>query len=175
MSTCAIVSFRLGGTDGVSIVADAWSRSLVDLGFRILTVAGEGPVDHLVPGLAIGAEAPPTADELADALAGADLVVVENLCTIPLNLPAARVTAEVLAGRPAVLHHHDPPWQRQRFAHITELPAVDPAWRHACINQRTRGELAERGIEAVTIYNGFATESGIIAPTRITVVQLTAR
>ena len=35
------------------------------------------------------------------ALAGADLVVVENLCTIPLNLPAARVVGRVprAAGR----------------------------------------------------------------------------
>ncbi len=158
MPTCALVSFRLGGTDGVSIVAEAWGHSLASLGFTVTTVAGEGPVDRLVPGLALGAEAPPAAPALAAALAGIDLVVVENLCTIPLNLPAARVTAQVLAGRPAILHHHDPPWQRERFAHITELPPDDPAWRHVCINRRTRTEMAERGIEAVTIYNGFATD-----------------
>ncbi|MET1039674.1 MAG: hypothetical protein ABWZ90_01420, partial [Acidimicrobiales bacterium] len=29
------------------------------------------------------------------------------------------------------------------------------AWRHVCINRRTQRELAWRGIEAVTIYNGF--------------------
>ncbi len=61
----------------------------------------------------------------------------------------------MLAGRSAILHHHDPPWQRARFAHITELPPTDPAWRHVCINRRTQRELAWRGIEAVTIYNGF--------------------
>lgn len=158
MPTCALVSFRLGGTDGVSIVAEAWGHSLASLGFTVTTVAGEGPVDRLVPGLAIGAEEAPDPAALRTALADADLVVVENLCTIPLNLPAARVTAEVLAGRPAILHHHDPPWQRERFAHLTELPPDDPAWRHVCINQRTRAEMADRGIEAVTIYNGFATD-----------------
>ena len=126
MSTCAIVSFRLGGTDGVSIVAEAWAASLTELGFTIRTVAGEGPVDRLVPGLAIDAATPPTNGEVAEALADVDLVVVENLATIPLNLPAARVLGAVLAGRPAILHHHDPPWQRARFAHITELPPTTP-------------------------------------------------
>ena len=92
---------------------------------------------------------------MAAALAGADLVVVENLCTIPLNLPAARIVARVLAGRPAILHHHDPPWQRPAFEHVTELPPLDPAWRHVTINHLTEGQMAERGIPATTIYNGF--------------------
>jgi glycosyltransferase involved in cell wall biosynthesis len=80
---------------------------------------------------------------------------VENLCTIPLNLPAARAVAAVLRGRPAVLHHHDPAWQRERLAHITELPPVDPAWRHVTINRLTQQQLAERGIAATTIYSAF--------------------
>ena len=155
MATCAIVSFRLGLSDGVSVVAARWGRILERLGFRVLTVAGEGPVDRLVPGLAIGAPEPPEAGEVAAALSGADLVVVENLCTIPLNLPAARVVATVLAGRPALLHHHDPPWQRERFAHITELPPDDGAWRHVTINKLTEGQMAARGIRATTIHNAF--------------------
>jgi glycosyltransferase involved in cell wall biosynthesis len=85
---------------------------------------------------------------------------VENLCTIPLNLPASRVVAEVLAGRPAVLHHHDPPWQRERWAHVTELPPRDPAWRHVTINQLTCAEMTARGYDATCIYNGFPVETG---------------
>ena len=155
MATCAIVSFRLGLSDGVSVVAARWGRILEQLGFGVVTVAGEGPVDRLVPGLAIGAPEPPDLGEMAAVLADADLVIVENLCTIPLNLPAARVVARVLAGRPAVLHHHDPPWQRERFAHITELPPDDAAWRHVTINRLTEGQMAARGIHATTIHNPF--------------------
>ncbi len=127
------------------------------------TVAGEGPVDRTVPALAIGAaeqDLDLTTRQLSAALGDADLVVVENLLSIPLNLSASRATAAVLAGRPAIIHHHDPPWQRERFAHITELPPHDPAWRHVTINRMTVDEMADRGIEAVCIYNGFPIETG---------------
>jgi glycosyltransferase involved in cell wall biosynthesis len=159
MPTCALVSFRLGLTDGVSIVAANWQRSLEALGFETVTVAGEGDIDRVVPGLQIGAEPVEQADVSA-ALADADLVVVENLCTIPLNLAAARAVARALAGRPAIMHHHDPPWQRTHFAHVTELPIDDPAWRHVTINELTRGQLLDRGIVATTIYNGFDVHEG---------------
>ena len=150
------------------MVADTWQRIFADLGWTVTTVAGEGPVDHLLPGLAIRAPEPPSDDAIAAALTGADLVVVENLCTIPLNLPAARAVARVLSGRQAILHHHDPPWQRSELAHITELPPRDPAWRHVTINRLTEREMAERGIEATTIYNGFdvTTPPGDRADTR---------
>jgi glycosyltransferase involved in cell wall biosynthesis len=167
----AVVSFRLGLHDGVSVVADAWRQSLEHLGWETYGVAGEGPVEHLIPELAIDADEPappesagslrdvdsPLVATLEAALARADIVLVENLLSIPLNLRASRAVAAVLRGRPAVLHHHDPPWQRQRFAHITELPPDDAAWRHVTINNLTRQQFAERGIDAVTIYNGFET------------------
>jgi mannosylglucosylglycerate synthase len=155
VSEVAFVSFRLGRHDGVSVVAATWARIFGELGWGVRTVAGDGPVDHLLPGLAVGAADPPTAEALDTALDGAELVVVENLCTIPLNLPAARVVADRLRGRTAVLHHHDPPWQRAQWEHVTELPPTDPAWRHVTINQLTEGQMATRGIDAVTIYNGF--------------------
>ena len=158
MPTVTLVSFRLGRHDGVSVVARTWERVLGDLGWTVTTVAGDGPVDHLVEGLALGATEAPDPTAVEAAIGGADLVVVENLCTIPLNLPAARVVAATLRGRPAVLHHHDPAWQRAALAHITELPPDDPAWRHVTINRLTEGQLAERGIRANTIYNAFDVE-----------------
>jgi glycosyltransferase involved in cell wall biosynthesis len=155
MTTCAIVSFRLGLTDGVSIVAQTWVDALRSFGFDVVTVAGEGPVDRIVSGLRMDGTDPPSTGEVERALRDADLVVVENLCTIPINLPAARIVARVLRGRPAILHHYDPAWQRERFASITELPPDDPAWVHVTINHLTTAEMAERGITATTIYNGF--------------------
>lgn len=182
MPTCAIVSFRLGLNDGVSIVAATWGRILAELGFDVVTVAGEGPVDRVVAGLGIdsrhqpphapGTKGPPADPRLvgavAEALADADLVVVENLCTIPLNLPAALAVGEVVAGRPTVFHHHDPPWQRAEWAHVDALPLRGPdgrgdsgptgPWRHVTINRLTQAQFAERGIDATCIYNGFATD-----------------
>ena len=155
MPTVAIVSFRLGLHDGVSVVAESWRRVLTELGWSVVTVAGEGPVDRLLPGLAVAAPEGPTDGEVAEALGDAEVVVVENLCTIPLNLSASRAVTRSLRGRAAVLHHHDPPWQRDHLAHITELPPDDAAWRHVTINRLTQRQLADRGIVATTVYNGF--------------------
>ncbi len=185
MGLCAVVSFRLGLSDGVSIVAETWQRALRAGGWETMTVAGEGPVDHLIEELAIGAFGGPNpgrdggeipaglydrsarpevhsttlveevAAKLESVLAEADVVLVENLLSIPLNPIASRALANVLAGRAAVLHHHDPPWQRTRFAHVTELPPNDPLWHHVTINRMTQREFEERGFTATTIYNGF--------------------
>ncbi len=155
MGTCAILSFRLGMTDGVSVVADLWRQALERLGWTTTTIAGDGPVDHLIPGLAIDATRPPSTTDLEQALGPCDLVIVENLLSIPLNLAASAVVIDTLAGRPAILHHHDPPWQRTRFAHVTHLPPDHPAWAHVTINRLTERQFADRGLSATTIYNGF--------------------
>ncbi len=131
-----------------------WQGALARLGFTTFTVAGDGPVDHLLPGLAIGADQPPTRQELVTVLADADLVVVENLCSLPLNPAAADVVASTLVGRPAVLHHHDLPWQRVRYAHHPP-PPNDPHWSQVTINDLSRHQLGNRGLPATTVYNAF--------------------
>jgi glycosyltransferase involved in cell wall biosynthesis len=138
------------------VVAAGWATILRDGGWDVVTVAGNGPVDRLVPGLAWPVTAPPPeVDEVRSAVADADLVIVENLCSLPLNPGATEVVARALRGRPALLHHHDLPWQRERFAGVAGWPASDDAWQHVTINDVSRHQLAERGIEAVTIRNGF--------------------
>ncbi|HEX9546452.1 MAG TPA: glycosyltransferase [Acidimicrobiales bacterium] len=157
----AIISFRLGGADGVSVEAAKWDWALRQLGFHTRTVAGAGRADYLLPGLGPGgavtdgAEPPPVdRHALGAALAAADLVVVENLCSLPLNPAASKAVAEALEGRRAILHHHDLPWQRERFRDCP-APPDDPAWQHVTVSDLSRSQLAARGIEAMTIHNAF--------------------
>jgi glycosyltransferase involved in cell wall biosynthesis len=152
-----LISFRLGGTDGVAIESAKWAAALTSLGHSVRTIAGEGVADDIIPALAINATTPTSINELRVAFDDADLVVVENLASLPLNLEARDVLYRALRGRRALFHHHDLPWQRPHLAHL-EGPLAGPLWHHVTINELSRRELLERGIDAVTIMNSFDCE-----------------
>jgi mannosylglucosylglycerate synthase len=161
-----VVSFRLGGSDGVAVEARKWAWALGELGFHVRRVAGaiedDGrPDDTVLPGLAIDAASDASAiDEAVVAAAlDADLVIVDNLCSLPLNVEAAQVVARVTArhrGR-VLFRHHDLPWQRRHLAHLgADLPPRIDGAIHATINLRSRRELHARGFaDATTVHNFF--------------------
>ena len=149
-----MLSFRLGASDGVSIESAKWVTALHQLGHDVRTIAGSGSADVIIEGLALDASSPPDLEQLANAIGRSDLVIVENLVSLPLNVRARDVVYQVLHGRRAILHHHDLAWQRAHLAHL-EGPRDEPLWRHVTINELSRRELSERGIEAVTIMNSF--------------------
>ena len=166
-----VVSFRLGGADGVAVEARKWAWALGELGYEVRRVAGaiedEGlPHDVVLPGLSIDAPAGASSSgtgvdpsELAAAFDGANLVIVENLCSLPLNVNAAHAVARAADehhGR-VVFRHHDLPWQRRHLAHLaTELPPRVEGALHATINLRSRRELEARAFTgATTIHNYF--------------------
>ncbi len=162
--TAVFLSFRLGGADGVSVEARKWEWAIRELGFTTRRIAGDfgdalRPDDTWLPFLEIeppdGAKPEPA--ELSAAIAGADLVVVENLCSLPLNPVASETAAAVLAqhrGR-VLFHHHDLPWERAHLAHLTSFPPRRPNSVHVTINQHARRALAGRGIEAHLVRNAF--------------------
>ena len=111
----------------MSIEAAKWAWALEQLGFEVAVAWHDADVD---------------------------VVIVENVLSLPMEPTFAADVARALQGRPAILRHHDLPWQRPWWAD-RRVPD-DPAWAHVVINTRSAAELRERqGIDAVVLPNRF--------------------
>ena len=151
----ALVSYRLGGTDGVSHEAAKWRGAFTSLGHEVTAVAGAGHPDVLVDGLMSPSPPETFRDALVASLEAADLVVVENVFSLPLY-PAARDTLlDVLRGRPVLARHHDWWFERAALATRTGL-GDDRAWRHVTLNQLAASAMRYRGLVTTTLPNHFA-------------------
>jgi len=94
-----------------------------------------------------------------------DVLIIENALTIPMHIPLGVAITEFLleTGMPAIAHHHDFMWERQRF----QISAVDdylemafpprvPQLQHVVINQAAREEIAWRkGLPSILVPNVF--------------------
>jgi len=92
-----------------------------------------------------------------------DILILQNVLTIPMHIPLGIAVTEFLleTQMPAISHHHDFHWERQRF----QISAVEdylemafppriPHLQHVVINQAARDQLGYRkGISSVLIPN----------------------
>ncbi len=94
-----------------------------------------------------------------------DLLIPENALAIPMHIPLGLALTEFLAetGMPAVAHHHDFSWERDRFLvnGVNDylqyaFPPSLPNIRHVVINSAASRQLSfRRGISNVVIPNVF--------------------
>jgi glycosyltransferase involved in cell wall biosynthesis len=94
-----------------------------------------------------------------------DLLIVENAWAIPMQLPLGVALRRLVerTGLPAIGHHHDYWWERDRFAGCIVPEVLDEAFppdlpnvRHVSINSIAAGELMRRrGLDSVVVPNVF--------------------
>ncbi len=103
-----------------------------------------------------------------------EILIIENAVTIPLNLPLGLAITEFIAetGYPAIAHHHDFHWERQRFQVncvgdylAAAFPPTLPSIRHVVINTIQSQQIASRyGVTARVIPNVMDFDSPPPAP-----------
>ncbi len=94
-----------------------------------------------------------------------DALIVENAWAIPMHLPLGVALRDLAAetGLPAIGHHHDYWWERERFADCIVPEVLDAAFppdlpniRHVSINSLAAAQLRERrGLTSTVVPNVF--------------------
>ncbi len=164
-----IVAARLDVDESIAVESAHWDAALAALGFEVRRAAGtfggshHGPRhadDVTIRGLdATSGEPAPSAATIAAALDGSDLVVVENLASLPSPAPVSAAVVGGLRqlqrhGTRVVLHHHDLPSQRRdRNDGNAEFPARLDGALHVATSQRSRRELLALGCAPVAFVN----------------------
>jgi glycosyltransferase involved in cell wall biosynthesis len=98
-----------------------------------------------------------------------DLLITENALTIPMHIPLGLALTELIVetGIPAIAHHHDFAWERQRFTVncvgdflSMSFPPRLHTINHVVINSEARQQLSFRcGISSTVIPNVFDFET----------------
>ncbi len=195
------ISFRISGTDGVSLETMKWARVLEQMGHNCYYMAGELDLPEerslVVPeahftheevrrlyAMAFDAALRPRElttglhalrETLIDAMYGfvekfdLDLIVPQNVLTIPLNISLAMAITEFIAetGIHTIAHHHDFFWERKRFLRNCVWDYFNSCYpphlnsiEHVVINSSAQNQLALRtGIAATLIPNVMSFES----------------
>lgn len=94
-----------------------------------------------------------------------DVLIIQNAVTIPMHIPLGIAITEFLLETeiPAIAHHHDFYWERDRFqvSNVIDylemaFPPCIPHLQHVVINQAARDSLAWRkGLPSLLIPNVF--------------------
>jgi glycosyltransferase involved in cell wall biosynthesis len=92
-----------------------------------------------------------------------EVLIPQNILAIPMHLPLGLAMTEVIAetGLPAIAHHHDFTWERERFVVSAvndylraAFPGGLPGVEHVVINSMAQKELARRcSLSSVVIPN----------------------
>jgi glycosyltransferase involved in cell wall biosynthesis len=181
------ISTRFAGTDGVTLEANKWAEVLEKAGHECFWFAGELDKDpeksfHVGEGHFQDEQNKKINDsvfgkkmrkasvtEKIHALRALlkvnlyELMVAENVLTIPLHIPLGIALTELIAETqiPTIAHHHDFHWERVRFSvnavedylHMAFPPCL-PNIEHVVINSAAQEELAHRtGISSTVIPN----------------------
>jgi Glycosyltransferase len=89
-----------------------------------------------------------------------ELLIPQNVLAIPMHVPLGLAVTEVLAetGLPAIAHHHDFAWERERFTVTSAadylaaaFPPTIPKLEHVVINSMQQKELARRYGQSSTV------------------------
>jgi len=82
-----------------------------------------------------------------------EVLIPQNILAIPMHVPLGLAFTEVLAetGLPAIAHHHDFAWERERFVVSAvndylraAFPGAQPGVEHVVINSMAQKEMARR-------------------------------